>query len=71
MKHLVLAALALVSVPSVASAQHATQGAVTQLYATKAEAEKAASAFHCTGAHPMGDKWMPCAKHGEAQPHAH
>lgn len=56
MKHLVLAALALVSVPSVASAQHAPQGAEMPLYATKAEAEKAASAFHCTGAHPMGDK---------------
>jgi len=41
------------------------------MYATKAEAEKAASKFNCTGAHPMGDKWMPCAKHGDAKTHAH
>ncbi|MFN9686668.1 MAG: hypothetical protein ACK583_15570 [Cyanobacteriota bacterium] len=34
------------------------------LYATKAEAEKAAKLFQCSGAHPMGDKWMPCASPG-------
>ncbi|MCX5937582.1 MAG: hypothetical protein NTW02_05110, partial [Cyanobium sp. LacPavin_0920_WC12_MAG_62_9] len=22
--------------------------------------------FNCTGAHPMGNQWMPCAKHGQA-----
>jgi hypothetical protein len=71
MKQLVLAALASICLPSVACAQQATQGGVPALYATKAEAEKAASQFHCTGAHQMGDKWMPCTKHGEAQSHAH
>lgn len=40
-------------------------GAVQALYSTKAAAEKAAKHFHCTGAHQMGDKWMPCAQHGE------
>lgn len=36
------------------------------MYATKAEAEEAARAhFNCTGAHPMGQQWMPCAKHGQ------
>jgi len=37
------------------------------MYATQAEAEKAARLhFNCTGAHKMGDQWMPCAKHGGA-----
>ena len=54
-----------------AHAQHASSGAVPALYATKAEAEKAAPKFHCTGAHQMGDKWMPCAKHSNTQGHGH
>ena len=33
------------------------------LFETKAEAEKAAKDFNCTGAHKMGDKWMPCISH--------
>ena len=41
------------------------------MYATRAEAEKAASKYNCTGAHQMGDQWMPCAKHSEANTHAH
>ncbi|MEB3261245.1 MAG: DUF3721 domain-containing protein [Cyanobacteriota bacterium] len=33
-------------------------------YATRAEAEKAAKEhFQCTGAHQMGQHWMPCAQH--------
>lgn len=46
-------------------------GARPALYATKAEAEKAAKLFHCRGAHPMGDQWMPCARHGEAHGGSH
>jgi hypothetical protein len=39
--------------------------AVPALYPTRAEAEKAARLhFHCSGAHPMGSQWMPCAQHG-------
>lgn len=42
-------------------------GGVPALYPTQAEAEKAARLhFHCTGAHRMGNQWMPCAKHGDA-----
>ena len=37
------------------------------LFNTKAEAEKAAGKFNCTGAHEMGDKWMPCEIHKEHQ----
>ena len=33
------------------------------LFKTKVEAEKAAKNFNCTGAHKMGNKWMPCTSH--------
>ena len=33
------------------------------LFETRAEAEKAAKEFNCTGAHKMGDQWMPCKSH--------
>ncbi len=33
------------------------------LFETKIEAEKAAKNFNCTGAHKMGNKWMPCKRH--------
>tara|TARA_B100000579_G_scaffold90475_1_gene71381 strand:- start:137 stop:289 length:153 start_codon:yes stop_codon:yes gene_type:complete len=33
------------------------------LFETQSEAEKAAKDFNCTGAHKMGEKWMPCQKH--------
>jgi hypothetical protein len=42
------------------------------MYSTKAEAEAAAKKhFNCTGAHPMGQQWMPCAQHGKASGSAH
>lgn len=71
MNRLVLLALASACIPSIAYAHDAAAGAVPAMYATKAEAEKAASKFNCTGAHQMGDKWMPCAKHGDAKTNAH
>ena len=43
---------------------------VPALYATQAEAERAAKQhFNCTGAHRMGDQWMPCSQHGKQQHH--
>ena len=33
------------------------------LFDSRVEAEKAAKSFNCTGAHKMGEKWMPCATH--------
>ena len=33
------------------------------LFETKVEAEKAAKNFNCSGAHKMGEKWMPCKNH--------
>ncbi|WP_228007206.1 DUF3721 domain-containing protein [Cyanobium sp. LEGE 06143] len=35
------------------------------IFNTRAEAEAAAKAFNCQGAHRMGNQWMPCASHGE------
>ncbi len=58
--------------PQLAFAQPPKSGeALPALYATKAEAEKAAKSFHCSGAHPMGEQWMPCARHGEAHGVSH
>jgi hypothetical protein len=52
-------------------AKASTQG-VPVMYSTKAEAEAAAKKhFNCTGAHPMGQQWMPCAQHGKASGSAH
>jgi hypothetical protein len=49
-----------------------SKGAVPALYPTQAAAEKAAKLhFNCTGAHKMGDQWMPCAKHGQAESSQH
>jgi hypothetical protein len=49
------------------AAPAAGSGGVPALYPTQAEAEKAARLhFNCTGAHKMGNQWMPCAKHGDA-----
>jgi hypothetical protein len=70
MKHLLIAALTTISFPAIASAGQTPHGASPALYPTKAEAEKAAPKFHCTGAHPMGDQWMPCAKHSDVKPAA-
>ena len=48
-------------------AAQANTGGVPAMYATKAEAEAAAKQhFKCTGAHQMGNQWMPCATNGQA-----
>ena len=39
------------------------------MFSTKAEAEAAAPGFGCKGAHQMGEMWMVCDKHGEADHH--
>lgn len=54
-----------------APAAPAAGKAVPALYATRAEAEKAAKLhFHCSGAHKMGNQWMPCDSHdGTGGPH--
>ena len=42
------------------------------LFETRAEAEKVAKDFNCSGAHQMGDKWMPCqSNHGQEEGDKH
>ena len=54
-------------IPAQAWAQQPSgQAAQQAMFNTKAEAEAAAPRFHCSGAHPMGNQWMPCASHGAA-----
>jgi hypothetical protein len=49
------------------AAAQANTGGVPAMYATKAEAEAAAKKhFNCTGAHQMGNQWMPCTTHGQS-----
>jgi hypothetical protein len=50
-----------------ALAQQAGQGPQKAVFATKAEAEAAARHFNCTGAHKMGNQWMPCATHADTK----
>ena len=36
------------------------------MFKTEAEAKAAAPGFGCEGAHRMGDMWMVCGKHADA-----
>jgi hypothetical protein len=62
--------LSLISIASgiqLLGVSQANTGGVPAMYATKAEAEAAAKKhFNCTGAHQMGNQWMPCATHGQS-----
>jgi hypothetical protein len=67
----VLGTYLLLSTAGLAAPAAGTDG-VPALYPTQAEAEKAAQQdFNCTGAHKMGNQWMPCAKHGDAHGSSH
>jgi hypothetical protein len=60
-----LGVVGLASLAPMGLAAHANKSGVPALYATRAEAEEAARKhFNCSGAHAMGQQWMPCAKHG-------
>ena len=39
------------------------------MFKTEAEAQAAAPGFGCEGAHRMGEMWMVCAKHTDANSH--
>ena len=56
--------IAALSINLMGCSPHKKENAMPALYETKAEAIKAASKFGCSGAHKMGEKWMPCEKHG-------
>jgi Protein of unknown function len=73
MRHILLAAITALAAtglaPQLASAEQASTKGQPGLYATKAEAEAAAKRLNCTGAHAMGDQWMPCSTHPTAPGH--
>lgn len=57
-------------VDSAAAQTKPSKAPVPTLYPTRAAAEKAAKEhFQCTGAHPMGQQWMPCAPHDHGSHH--
>ncbi|WP_320674143.1 hypothetical protein [Prochlorococcus sp. MIT 1341] len=70
MNKIFLLAFTLITVAFGGCSTEAKKKATPALFNSKAEAEKAAEAFNCTGAHKMGDKWMPCKNHGDSK-HQH
>ena len=61
---LLISACALVLIGATVNAQH--DQPKKAMFKTEAEAKAAASGFGCEGAHRMGDMWMVCGKHGDA-----
>ncbi len=53
----------LASVSLISCAKGSKENRIPMLYNSQSEAEKASVHFNCTGAHKMGDKWMPCKIH--------
>ncbi len=53
------------SLPLISCSQQKGDSPMPALFESKIEAEKAAKKFGCKGAHKMGNKWMPCEKHGD------
>ena len=46
------------------STSTSTDRGMKAVFSSQAEAEAAAPGFNCTGAHKMGNQWMPCSAHG-------
>ena len=61
---LFITACALVLIGAAVNAQH--DQPKQAMFKTEAEAKAAAPGFGCEGAHRMGDMWMVCGKHGDA-----
>ncbi len=58
----------LLAAPGSAAPGEGRPAGVPALYPSRAEAEDAARLhFNCSGAHRMGNQWMPCARHGDDQ----
>ncbi len=56
-------ALASLSLSLIGCSADSKKDGTKALFKTKAEAENAAINLNCTGAHKMGDMWMPCKSH--------
>ena len=61
---LIISACALVLLGAAVNAQN--DQPKQAMFKTEAEAKAAAPGFGCKGAHRMGDMWMVCGKHGDA-----
>ncbi len=60
----ILSAFALgITLSLIACSSESKKSATPALFNSKVEAEAAAKDFNCSGAHKMGDKWMPCKSH--------
>lgn len=64
---LMISACALVLLGATVNAQH--DHPKQAMFKTEAEAQAAASGFGCEGAHRMGEMWMVCANHSDANSH--
>ena len=64
---LCLGSLALLSLPLIGCSSLKEDVGTPALFDTKNQAEKAAKDFGCSGAHKMGNKWMPCDKHSDIE----
>ena len=61
---LLISACALVLIGATVNAQH--DQPKQAMFKTEAEAKAAAPGFGCEGAHRMGEMWMVCVKHTDA-----
>ena len=68
-KSIFLAYVVAISFALIGCSTESKQSATSALFNTKAEAEAAAKNFNCTGAHKMGDQWMPCENHKNHDQH--
>ena len=64
---LLISACALVLIGATVNAQH--DQPKQAMFKAAAEAKAAAPEFGCEGAHRMGEMWMVCVKHTDANTH--
>ena len=69
MKHNILLPIILIGSFLISCTSDSKKSGTPALFNTQAEAEKAAKDFNCSGAHKMGEKWMPCEKHENHNSH--
>ena len=60
-----IAFITVFSIPIIGCSNKNDKNGMPALFETKREAIKAAKDYGCSGAHKMGEQWMPCKKHGD------
>ena len=63
LKHIVSVLVISLSFSLMGCSSNSETSSTRALFDTREEAAKAAKNFNCTGAHKMGNKWMPCKSH--------